>query len=91
MLVVVAYDIADHKRLRRVAKFMEDYGFRVQRSVFECDLSPAQISALEAGIKALIKRKADRVQIYQLCENCAGALENGPPSDYLKCGDIVVI
>lgn len=91
MLVLVAYDIADHKRLRRVAKFMEDYGFRVQRSVFECDLTPAQVSALETGVKEILKRKTDKVQIYQLCEHCAGALENGPPGDYFNCGDLIVI
>ena len=34
MLVVVAYDIADKRRLRRVMKLMENYGSRRQKSVF---------------------------------------------------------
>ena len=38
MLTLLAYDIADPKRLSRVAKVCEDYGVRVQYSVFECHL-----------------------------------------------------
>ena len=38
MLTLLAYDITDHKRLARVARVCEDYGVRVQYSVFECRL-----------------------------------------------------
>jgi CRISPR-associated protein Cas2 len=38
MRVVVSYDISDDKRRRKVAQIMEGYGYRVQYSVFECDL-----------------------------------------------------
>ena len=38
MLHIVAYDISDSRRLRRVARICEDYGIRVERSVFECNL-----------------------------------------------------
>ena len=47
MLVLVSYDVktldaAGRRRLRRVAKVCQDYGQRVQHSVFECLVDPAQ-------------------------------------------------
>ena len=46
MLHLIAYDIASDRRLRRVAKICEDYGIRVEKSVFECDLSDGDFAAL---------------------------------------------
>ena len=40
---LIAYDISDPKRLRRVCKTMEEYGDRLQYSVFICDLSRAEL------------------------------------------------
>jgi CRISPR-associated protein Cas2 len=47
MMVLITYDVSfdseDGKtRLRRIAKICQDYGTRVQYSVFECDIDPAQ-------------------------------------------------
>ncbi|HOK77309.1 MAG TPA: CRISPR-associated endonuclease Cas2, partial [Verrucomicrobiota bacterium] len=44
MLTLVAYDISDHKRLANIAKVCENYGVRVQYSVFECYLDEAEFS-----------------------------------------------
>ena len=46
MLHLIAYDIASDKRLRRVARICEDYGIRVEKSVFECDLSDGDFADL---------------------------------------------
>ena len=70
MFFLLAYDIAEPKRLRRVAKLTEMYGTRVQRSVFECTLSQTEMISLLHEVKALIERKEDKVQVYQLCEAC---------------------
>lgn len=70
MFLLVAYDIANDKRLRRVAVIMEDYGARVQRSVFECRINGERLSALMKKIKGVINRREDRVQIYRLCAAC---------------------
>jgi CRISPR-associated protein Cas2 len=67
---LVAYDIADDRRLRRVAKLMEGYGTRVQRSVFECILSRQRLALLIMEVKAQMKRREDKVQIYRLCATC---------------------
>lgn len=70
MFFLVAYDIADQRRLKKVAKLMEAYGTRVQRSVFECDLSQTMLNVLVYQLKALIKPRRDRVHVYRFCAAC---------------------
>ena len=60
---LVAYDISSPKRLRKVAKLMELYGTRVQRSVFECQLSENMLLVLIYQLKAIIKPRRDRVSV----------------------------
>ena len=70
MFLVVAYDIANPKRLRRVAKVMKKYGARVQESVFECRLDPLRLTALRQELQALLQRREDKVTLYPLCDAC---------------------
>lgn len=70
MLILIAYDISDNRRLKQVAKLMEGYGERVQRSVFECLIDEHQLQVLMHTVKYLMKRKEDKVQFYHLCEAC---------------------
>lgn len=69
-LVLVAYDIADPRRLRRVAEALEEVGERVQKSVFECGLSAAGLAALRARVRQLIDAEEDRVLFQPLCNAC---------------------
>lgn len=66
MLIVVAYDICDHKRLSRVAKICEEYGTRVQYSVFECHLDNDQFEELWLRLLEEIKEDEDRIVAYKL-------------------------
>jgi CRISPR-associated protein Cas2 len=70
MFILIAYDIADDRRLKQVAKLMEAYGERVQRSVFECLINDHQLQVLMHKLKHLMKRNEDKVQFYHLCEAC---------------------
>jgi CRISPR-associated protein Cas2 len=58
---LMAYDIADPKRLRRVCRLMEDHGERLQYSVFLCDLSVAELAELEAAVTAVMHLGQDSV------------------------------
>ncbi len=74
MLVLVTYDIRTdsregRRRLRQVAKACLDFGQRVQYSVFECELDPAQWTALRARLHDLIDPKADSLRFYMLGSN----------------------
>lgn len=70
MLRLVAYDITDPKRLRHVAKACEDYGVRVEKSVFECDLDETDFAALWSELNNLIDSESDALISYQICRAC---------------------
>lgn len=71
MLMIVAYDITDPRRLAKVAKVCEDYGVRVQYSVFECRLEADQFQAFWETIKKRINPEEDRLIAYRICAGCA--------------------
>lgn len=69
--MLVAYDVntestAGRARLRRVARACLDFGQRVQNSVFECEVEPAQWTALRARLVALIDPARDSLRFYRL-------------------------
>lgn len=67
MRVVVSYDISDDKRRRKVAEIMEGYGYRVQYSVFECNLTKKQMKELKKALRPYVKtREMDSIRFYPL-------------------------
>ena len=71
MYVLVTYDVstttpAGRSRLRRVAKTCLDHGQRVQNSVFECKVDPAQFVAFKAKLLDIIKEETDSIRFYHL-------------------------
>ena len=71
MLMLVTYDVnvetpAGRRRLRRVARACLDFGQRVQNSVFECEVEPAQWTALRARLLAEIEPGKDSLRFYRL-------------------------
>ena len=67
MRVLVSYDISNDKNRRKVATIMEGHGFRVQYSVFECDISKAQLATLKRRLRPYVRRKdEDSVRFYPL-------------------------
>ena len=65
---VIIYDISDKKRLSKVARIMRDYGVRVQRSVFESDISLKKLNELRKKILKVINVEEDYVVYFNLCE-----------------------
>ena len=71
MLVLITYDVntedaAGRKRLRKIAKECVNYGQRVQCSVFECLLDPAQCKLLQAKLRQLMDPEKDSLRFYYL-------------------------
>lgn len=58
---LIAYDISDDVRLRRVFRLMEGYGTRLQYSVFLCDLTLHEFYRWEADIRQIIALDADSI------------------------------
>jgi len=83
--VLVTYDVATdtaagRRRLRRVAKACEAFGQRVQKSVFECTLTPAQLAQLASRLRVEVDVTTDSLRIYRLRE---------PRLDYLEVIGVV--
>ena len=80
MLMLVSYDVntvnaAGRRRLRRVAKLCENWGIRVQNSVFECVLTETQFVILKNQLKGIIDEKQDSVRFYLLGNNWKRRIE----------------
>ena len=71
MQLLVTYDVntttpEGRKRLRRTAKTCLDYGQRVQNSVFECKVSPAQFVELKGKLMKIADLTVDSLRFYNL-------------------------
>lgn len=78
---LVIYDIADPKRLRRVARLMRDFGVRLQNSVFECWLMPDELARLQKRMLPLINLTEDSVRYIPLCARDRAARKASHPPD----------
>lgn len=81
MFVLVSYDVATaemggQRRLRRVAKTCLDYGQRVQYSVFECIVDPAQWTVLRKRLISEIDQESDSLRFYYLGSNWKRRVEH---------------
>lgn len=72
MLTLIAYDVSDPKRLAKVARTCEDFGVRVQYSVFECHLEPSAFDDLWLRLLDLINEDEDRLVAYRIDARSAG-------------------
>lgn len=70
---LVSYDIANAKRLRRVAKTLESYGTRLQYSVFECPLDDLRLTQARAALAEIINTDHDQVLFVSLGPEAADA------------------
>ncbi|MDD3358790.1 MAG: CRISPR-associated endonuclease Cas2 [Parabacteroides sp.] len=80
MMVLVTYDVetmspTGEKRLRKVAKQCVNYGQRVQNSVFECIVDPAQFAELKYRLTEIIDKEKDSIRFYFLGSNWGGKIE----------------
>lgn len=97
MLVLVTYDVSfdtegGQRRLRRIAKICQDYGIRVQYSVFECDVDPAQWVQLKEALFAVYDDEVDSLRFYKLGKNGQNKIEHHgakPSFDVFKSAIII--
>ena len=81
MLILVTYDVstvekAGQRRLRRVAQACEDYGVRVQKSVFECQVGRMEWVSLRDRLLREIKANEDSLRFYFLDEKAVQRIEH---------------
>lgn len=81
MMVLITYDVktetkAGKSRLRRVSKKCQDYGQRVQNSVFECLIDPAQFKELQNKLLKIIDPEVDSLRFYYLGDHWKSRVEH---------------
>ena len=80
-MVLITYDVktateAGKSRLRRVSKKCKDFGQRVQNSVFECVIDPAQLKQLQDALNKIIDPEVDSLRFYYLGDNWKSRIEH---------------
>ena len=96
MLVLVSYDVSTvsdggTRRLRRVARVCQNYGQRVQNSVFECLVEPAQWTTLRKRLIEEIDEAEDSLRFYFLGANWKRRVEHiGAKPSYDPEGPLIV-
>jgi CRISPR-associated protein Cas2 len=96
MLILLAYDVntedkKGQKRLRRIAKLCENYGQRVQNSLFECLVDPAERAQLEQEIFEIFDPEKDSIRIYNLGKHWQSRVEHhGAKPSYDPEGNMVI-
>ena len=96
MLVLVTYDVSTvtaggARRLRRVAKACQDFGQRVQFSVFEIEVDPAQWTRLRARLEGLIDEKTDSLRFYFLGSNWERRIEHVGAKPAVDLGGSLIV
>ncbi|WP_071393545.1 CRISPR-associated endonuclease Cas2 [Bacillus tuaregi] len=81
MLLLITYDVSTvdstgRKRLRKVAKICQNYGQRVQNSVFECNVDATQMVILKMELSKIIDKEKDSLRFYQLGNNYKNKVEH---------------
>ncbi len=97
MLVLITYDVSvispdGRRRLRNIAKTCLDYGMRVQNSVFECEVDPAQLVNLKYQLMEIYDPEEDSLRFYYLGKKGRQKVEHvgaKPVADVLKDALIV--
>ena len=89
---LVCYDISDPRRLRKVARACEDFGYRKQLSVFLCRISATDFVRLRSRLYDLIDPGEDQVLFLPLTETCLRQMEAiGRPTDPHDQNDTVIV
>jgi CRISPR-associated protein Cas2 len=96
MFIVIAYDVNTEspegkKRLRKVSKACQNYGQRVQNSLFECSIDYGTFLQLKRGLEKIIDKDKDSLRYYNLGNKWDGKAEHiGAKPGYDPDGTIIV-
>ena len=96
MLVLITYDvntqsITGQQRLRKVAKICQDYGQRVQNSVFECVVDAAKLLVIKDKLLKTVDTDVDSLRFYMLGNNYNEKLEHyGAKKSFDVTGPLVI-
>jgi len=96
MLVLITYDVstvtpAGRKRLNKVARACKDYGLRAQKSIFECEIDPAQWVKLKSRLLGIINEGEDSLRFYFLGSNWERRIEHHGINEPVDMHDLLMV
>lgn len=96
MLVLITYDVntetaAGRRRLRQIAKQCENYGQRVQNSVFECLLDSAQCRFLKERLCDIMDTETDSLRFYYLGSRYETKIEHFGKNEGYDPQDVLIV
>ena len=69
-IYLICYDISNDKNRTKISEELEQYGERINYSVFECFITPAQLNNILSFIEEKMDKKHDSVKYYYICKSC---------------------
>lgn len=95
MMILVTYDVSTSdrngsKRLRQVSKICQNYGIRVQNSVFECVVDQTEYIQMKNKLLAVINEGTDSLRIYRLGKNYKNKVEHFGAKEALDVEDTLI-
>jgi CRISPR-associated protein Cas2 len=96
MMVLVSYDVSTKTpsgvtRLLKMSEICLDYGLRVQNSVYECDVDPAQWESLKDKLLSIVKKEEDSLRFYFLGSNWRRRVEHHGRGEIKDIQDTMII
>ena len=75
-MYLISYDLSTDRLRQKVARELENFGRRVQYSVFECRISASQLRVLYQRLAGIMEDETQgSIRIYSICANCEGKLQ----------------
>lgn len=95
MMILVTYDVSTldrkgSKRLRKIAKICQDYGVRVQNSVFECVVDQTEYTQLKIKLLQTIDESEDSLRIYRLGKQYKSKVEHFGIKEAIQVEDTLI-
>jgi len=70
MNYVVVYDVVDNKKRKQIADILNEYGVRVNYSVFEIKIKKTELKKVVLKLLDILEKKEDSLRFYHICKNC---------------------
>ncbi len=70
MNFLIAYDIEDDKVRKKVSTLLDEFGSRVNYSVYECELNATKLRKLKHSLLEVMNKQTDSIRFYHICQNC---------------------
>lgn len=91
MFYLVCYDIREPKRLTKVAKECEQYGIRLQKSCFQCDLNAEMMKKLLKRLEIIMQKEEDSLIVYTICLDCLKQIQTEGPDKIVDPDRVIIL